>query len=584
MNNIHIIIDGIRMEVPKEYTVLQAARDAAIDIPTLCYLKGVNEIGACRICLVEIKGVKGLQASCVYPVSEGLEVVTNSSKIRMARRTTLELILSNHNRSCLTCIRNLKCELQALAEKFNIRELPFEGEQNVHPIDDLSHAVIRDNNKCILCRRCVNICKETQQVGVIDATDRGFKSAVHSPFRFNLADTPCIHCGQCITACPVGALRIKDDSDLVWQALNDPTKHVVCQVAPAVRVAIGEEFGYPIGSRVTKNILGSLKKLGFNRIFDTNTAADLTIMEEGAELIKRLEKGGPLPLITSCSPGWVSFCEHFFPDFIPNLSTCKSPHQMFGAILKTYYAKKAGIHPKDLVVVSVMPCTAKKNEAKREEMGREGYKDVDHVITTRELARMIRESGIDFNKSEAEHFDSPMGDASGAGVIFGTTGGVMEAAIRTVYELMTGNPLKEIEITKIRGSAGIREFQVEIGDRILRAAVAHGTGNAKKLLEDIRSGKKAYDFVEIMGCPGGCVTGGGQPIQPASVRNWRDLATERAKAIYEEDRDQDIRKSHENLTVKRIYDEFLGKPGSHISHELLHTRFEPKKCYPEEQG
>ncbi|MFO7636239.1 MAG: NADH-dependent [FeFe] hydrogenase, group A6 [Clostridia bacterium] len=582
MKNIHISIDGIKLEVPGNITVLQAAREAKIDIPTLCYLKGINEIGACRICLVEIKGIKGLQASCVYPVSEGLVVTTNSENIRQARRTTLELILSNHNRSCLTCIRNLKCELQALAEKFNIRDLPFEGEQNVYPIESLSPSIIRDNNKCILCRRCINVCKNIQQVSVIDTTNRGFKSAIHSPFKMKLSDTPCINCGQCITACPVGALQIKDDSDKVWDAINDKTKHVVCQVAPAVRVAIGEEFGYPIGSRVTKNLIGSLRKLGFDKIFDTNTAADLTIMEEGTELLKRLENNGPLPLITSCSPGWIKFCEHNFPEFIPNLSSCKSPQQMFGAILKTYYADKMGIHPKDIVVVSIMPCTAKKYEAKRKEMGREGYMDVDIVVTTREIARMIRESGIDFRNSESEHFDHPMGDASGAGAIFGATGGVMEAAIRTVHELVTGKPLEEIEINAVRGTEGIKEANVRIGDKVIRAAVAHGTGNAKKLMKDVQSGKKSYDFIEIMACPGGCVTGGGQPIQPAGVRNWTNLSKERAKAIYEEDRSLSVRKSHENENVKRLYKEFLGKPGSHIAHELLHTHYEPKDNYPEE--
>ena len=579
MSKVNITIDGIKVKVPSNYSVLEAAKEIGVEIPTLCYLKDINEIGACRMCLVEVKQARGLQASCVYPVSEGLDIITNSESIRKARKSTLELILSNHDRSCLTCDRNNNCELQALADRLNVRELRYEGERAIYDLD-ISTSIARDNSKCILCRRCVSMCKSIQTVGVIDATERGFYSNISSPFDLSLGDVPCINCGQCTTVCPVGALREKDDTDKVWEAINDKTKQVVVQTAPAVRVAIGEEFGLPIGTSCTKNMVGSLRRLGFDKVFDTNTGADLTIMEEGTELLERLKNGGKLPLITSCSPGWITFCEYNYPEFLDNLSTCKSPQSMLGVMLKTYYAEKMNIAPKDIVVVSVMPCTAKKSECKRPEMSYNGLYDVDHVLTTREIAKMIKEAAVDFNNVSSEHFDDPMGDATGAGVIFGATGGVMEAAIRTVYEIVTKKPLEDINITSVRGIEGIKEASVKIGDLTLKAAVASGTGNARKLMDLIKSGEKEYHFVEIMGCPGGCVNGGGQPIQPSSVRAKINLKSERAKAIYAEDLKISVRKSHENKTVIKMYDEFLGEPCGHKSHELLHTHYIAREKYP----
>jgi len=583
MEMVNITIDSRKIQVPKGYTVLEAARYANIDIPTLCFLKDINEIGACRMCVVEVKGARSLQAACVYPVSEGLEIYTQTPRVRESRKVTLELILSNHEKKCLTCVRSRNCELQKLAEELNIKDIRFEGEMINYPIDDLSTSIVRDPNKCVLCRRCVNMCKNVQKIGVIGTVNRGFKTIVSSAFEKSLADVPCINCGQCITVCPVGALRERDDTDIVWEALANKDLHVVVQTAPAVRAALGEEFGMPIGTRCTSNMIAALRRLGFRKVFDTDTAADLTIMEEVTELVDRIKNGGKLPLITSCSPGWVKYCEHNYPEFLDNLSTCKSPHQMLGAVLKSYYAEKMGIDPSKVFVVSIMPCTAKKFESKRPEMKSTGYPDVDVVLTTRELARMIREAGIDFTELPERHFDDPLGEATGAGVIFGATGGVMEAGLRYLAELLEGKPLENVEFEAVRGISGIKEATIEVAGMKINVAVANGTGNAKKLLEEIKSGKKQYHFVEIMACPGGCVNGGGQPIQPSQVRSWTDLRAERAKALYEEDKNLPLRKSQDNPFVKKLYEEYLGQPGSHKAHELLHTHYMARENYPEDK-
>jgi len=573
MEMVNITIDGVKLQVPAGITVLEAARMANIDVPTLCFLKEINEIGACRMCVVEVQGARSLQASCVYPVAEGLVISTNSPAVREARKVNLELILSNHDKKCLTCVRSENCELQKLSKELNIKDIRFQGESCDLEIDDFSPSIVRDPKKCILCRRCVSMCKDVQTVSVIDATERGFKSTISTAFNKSLNDSPCVMCGQCIAVCPVGALREKDDVEKVWDAINNPDLHVVVQTAPSVRVAIGEEFGMPIGTRATAKMVAALSRVGFDKVFDTDTGADFTIMEEGTELIQRIQNNGVLPMITSCSPGWVKFCEHFYPEFIPNLSSCKSPHEMFGALLKSYYAEKMGIDPAKIFVVSIMPCTAKKFEAQRPEMSATGYPDVDAVLTTREAARMIKETGVDFNNIPDRQFDDPMGESTGAAVIFGATGGVMEAALRTVAEILSGKSIDKVEYNEIRGIEGIKEASIELEGITLKAAVVNGLGNARKLLDKIKAGEAEYHFIEVMACPGGCVNGGGQPIQPSNIRSWTDLRVERAKAIYTEDESMVIRKSHENPKVKAIYDEYLGKPGSHKAHKLLHTTY-----------
>ncbi len=576
---VNLKINGQAVSVPAGYTVLEAAREVGIDIPTLCYLKDVSKTGSCRMCVVEIVGARALQAACVYPVSEGIEVLTHSPSVRKARKSTLELLLSNHDRKCLTCTRNQKCELQALADELGVDGIRYEGEVIHYEVDDLSPSIVRDNNKCVLCRRCINVCKDIQTVGAIDAIERGFKTHIGCAFNMPLSESACVNCGQCIAVCPVGALREKDSTEKVFDAIADKDKYVIVQTAPAVRAAIGEEFGYEIGTPTTGKMAAALRRLGFDKVFDTDTGADLTIMEEGTELLDRINNGGKLPLITSCSPGWIKFCEHNFPDFLDNLSSCKSPHQMFGAVLKSYYAQKNNIDPEKIVVVSVMPCVAKKFESDREEMAVGGLRDVDIVISTRELAKMIKQSGIKYELLPDEKFDAPFEEATGAGVIFGATGGVMEAALRTVAEILEGKSLDKIEYEEVRGTKGIKEATLNIAGKDIRIAVAHGLGNARELLESIRSGEKQYEFVEIMACPGGCVTGGGQPICSAKTYMDVDVKKERARALYAEDEESTLRKSHENPDIKLLYREFFEKPGSHKSHELLHTHYKKRNKF-----
>lgn len=573
MSTVRLTIDNIPVEVEAGTTILKAAEKAGIHIPTLCYLEGINEIGACRVCVVEVEGARNLMASCVAPVADGMVVKTNSPRVRMARRLNVELLLSNHKMECPTCIRNLNCELQSLAQELGIRQIRFEGKKSEYPIDDSTPAIIREPDKCILCRRCVAVCEKVQGVKAIAPMGRGFDTVIAPAFQDKLLDIACVECGQCTLVCPVGALYEKDYTNEVWAALADPEKFVVVQTAPATRVSIGQEFGLPPGSINTGQMVAALRRLGFDRVFDTDFSADLTIMEEGSEFIERFTKGGPLPLITSCSPGWIKFMEHFYPEFIPNVSTCKSPQQMFGAVAKTFYAQKAGIDPAKMVVVSIMPCTAKKFECQRPEMRDSGYQDVDYVLTTRELARMIREAGIDFRNLPEEQYDDPLGESTGAAVIFGATGGVMEAALRTAYELITGKTLPSLDFYDVRGLKGIKEATVDIEGTKVRVAVAHSLGHARQLLERVKAGEQ-YHFIEIMCCPGGCIGGGGQPI-PTNT----EIREQRIKGIYQADVEMPIRKSHENPSIQALYREFLGKPLSEKSHHLLHTHYTPRGKY-----
>ena len=570
---INLKINGIAVSVPEGSTILQAAKEANIRIPTLCYLKEVQCVGSCRMCLVEATGARGLVAACVYPVSEGMEVKTNTPKVRKSRKTSLELILSTHKKKCLSCVRSMNCELQKLALEYNAEEDRFGTDHDAKPIDDLSPSVVRDNSKCIMCTRCVAAC-EKQSIGAIGPKNRGYAKTIGSPFDVSLAHTPCVNCGQCVVACPVGALSEKSNIPDVWGAIVDPTKHVVFFTAPSVRATLGEAFGLPVGTNVEGKMVTAIKQLGDVKCFNMDTTADLTIMEEANELLDRLKKGGTTPMFTSCCPGWIKFCEHYYPEFLPNLSTCKSPQEMFSALLKTYYCQKNGIDPKDLYVVSVIPCTAKKFEVTRDELG--NYTDC--AITTRELAKMIKEAGVDFANIGETEYDDPFGLASGAGAIFGATGGVMEAALRTAA-MALGDEDEPIVFNEVRGTQGIKEAVFTLGGKQVSVAIASGLANARKVIESIKSGEKNYTFVEIMACPGGCVNGGGQPYVHDEIRNSVDLKALRAKALYDYDNKSKVRCSHENAAVTKLYEEFFGKPNSHKAHELLHTTYTARPKY-----
>ncbi len=578
-NMVNIKINDVPVSVPAGISILEAARYAGIEIPTLCFLKDMNEIGACRICMVEVKGARSLVTACVYPVNEGMEVYTNTEKVRTSRKHTLELILSTHRKECLTCIRSGNCELQKLCKDYGVSdENYYAGKMPEFTFDASAPHMIRDNSKCVLCRRCVAAC-DNQAISVIGANARGFDTHIGSPFEKNLYDYSCVSCGQCIVHCPTGALYEKDDTAKVFEAINDPEKVVIVNTAPSIRVTLGEAFGNPAGTNVTGKMVASLKRLGFDKVFDTNFSADLTIIEEANELLGRVKNGGTLPMITSCSPGWIKYCEHYFPGELDHLSSCKSPQQMFGAVIKTWYAQKMGIDPKNIVNVSIMPCTAKKFECGRDDQSASGYADIDYALTTRELARMIETAGISFNSLPDEEFDNPLGEGTGAAVIFGATGGVMEAALRTAVKELTGEEAENIEFTEIRGTEGIKEATYNVAGLEIKVCAASGLANAKKVMEEIKAGTSPYTFVEIMACPGGCVNGGGQPVQPASVHNFVDLKGIRGKALYEADKNLPKRKSHESEAVKTIYEEFFGEPGSHKAHEVLHTSYVARPLY-----
>ncbi len=580
MAKINIIIEGVSYQVEEGLTILEAAKACGYEIPSLCaFNHGECSQGSCRVCLVEVKGARGLVASCTYPITDGMEINISTPKATEARRASVELLLSNHNKNCQQCDKNGQCELLNVAHITGAREGRYQGAKTPTTIDQLTPSIVRDTSKCILCGRCVARCENAHGLGILGFENRGFNTIVAPAENRSMADSPCILCGQCVSVCPTGALMEKSEIALVDAAMK-AGKHVVVQTAPAVRAALGEEFGLPIGTAVTGKMVAALKRLGFDKVYDTNFAADLTIMEEGTELLSRIQNGGTLPMITSCSPGWVNYAEYNYGDLLGHLSTCKSPHQMQGAIIKSYYAQKKGIDPKDIFVVSIMPCTAKKDEKERDQMQRDGMKDVDAVLTTRELARMIKRAGIIFNRLPDEEFDQDlMGEYTGAGVIFGVTGGVMEAALRTVYFVLTGQEHEAIEFKAVRGFEGVREASIEINDMTVNVAIAHGMKNAKVLLNEIREGTSKYHFIEIMGCPGGCIAGGGQPlVRPCFLPNEDDdildtYKEKRAQALYSEDERQTLRQSHNNPQIKALYDEFLEKPNSHKAHELLHTTY-----------
>lgn len=574
-----LTIDGIEVKTKKGNTILQAAQEVGIDIPTLCFLKEINEVGDCRMCIVEVEGRKGFATSCIQKAEEGMVVHTHTPEVLEARHIVLDLILSNHKIECLTCTRSGNCELQKLAEKFNVQKIEYPGEMTKHEIDDKSPSIVRDFNKCILCRRCIATCKNVQEIGAIDCIERGFESCISTTYDNSLNDVDCTFCGQCIESCPTGALHEKESINDVWVRLKDPETYVVVQTAPAVRVALGEEFGMPIGTNVKGKMVTALKRMGFDKVFDTNTGADLTIMEEANEFIERIQNGGVLPMITSCSPGWVRFAEKNYGELLEHLSSCKSPHQMFGALIKSYFAEKYGIDKNKICTVSVMPCIAKKYECSREEMEVDGVRDVDYVLTTRELARMIKQANVDFTELEDSNFDEPMGEASGAGAIFGTTGGVMEAAIRTAVDTLEGKSVEQLEYKEVRGEKGIKEATLQIVGNDVKIAVVSGLANARKIMEQIKAGNSPYHFVEIMACPGGCVMGGGQPIKSSKIRATVDIRKLRADALYSIDEKSVIRKSHENPVMKQLYEEFLEKPGSHVAHKYLHTEYSAKEKY-----
>ncbi len=579
MNMVNVKVNGIAVSVPAGSTILEAARAAGVEIPTLCFLKDINEIGACRICVVEATGARGLVTACVYPVAEGMEIQTNTEKVRKARKTTLELILSTHEKKCLSCVRSTNCELQKMCRDYGVEDTgAYDGFRPQYAIDDSAPHLVRDNNKCILCRRCIAKCNE-QFVSVIGANDRGIDTHVACAFEKPLNDTPCVSCGQCTVVCPTGALVEKDDTEKVWAALSDPEKVVIVQTAPSIRAALGECFGMPIGTNVEGKMVAALRRLGFDKVFDTDFAADLTIVEEANEFVDRVKNGGVLPMITSCSPGWVKFAEFYYPEQLAHLSTCKSPQQMAGAVIKTYYAEKMGIDPKNIVSVAVMPCTAKKFEVGRDDESAAGVADVDIAITTRELGRMIDRAGIQFTALPDEEFDSPLGEDTGAAVIFGATGGVMEAALRTANDWLTGESQANVDFMEVRGTDSLKEATYNIAGLEVKVAVASGLKAANAVMAKIKDGTAPWHFVEIMCCPGGCVTGGGQPVQPGSVLNTVDLKTARAKALYDQDAAMTLRKSHESPVVKELYDNYFDGIGGHKAHHTLHTSYVARKKY-----